>query len=223
MRGKIRKWIMYCCIVIFSFIFFFAAYKIVSYFTVSNMEQNELSDLKQTLQTEETEKEPITENNSDDLVDVSALVQQNDDCIGWISIPDTNIDYPVMHTPDDPEYYLRRNFKGKYSAMGVPFMDYRCKLNGDHLIVYGHNMLNGTMFSNLKYFLKESYRSAHPEIYFDTVEGRSVYEITLVKRVSNVDEWYRNLHPSDGKKYLTLSTCYGDEEDRLIIVSVKKE
>ena len=68
------------------------------------------------------------------------LFAQNSDCIGWLCIPDTQLSYPVMHTPDNPQKYLRRSFYGEYSQSGVPFLDWRCGLQSDHLIVYGHNM-----------------------------------------------------------------------------------
>ena len=53
--------------------------------------------------------------------DLSDLYAQNNDLVGWIQIKDTKIDYPVMQTPDDPEFYLHRDFKGEYSASGTPF------------------------------------------------------------------------------------------------------
>ena len=82
--------------------------------------------------------------------DLSELFAMNDDFVGWLYIPDTDINYPVMHTTDDPERYLRRNFHGEYSESGVPFLDFRCTLDSDNLIIYGHNMMNGTMFAGLR-------------------------------------------------------------------------
>ena len=55
-----------------------------------------------------------------------ALKAQNPDFFGWISIEGTNIDYPVMFTPDDPEHYLRRAFDGSSSQSGVPFLSADC-------------------------------------------------------------------------------------------------
>ena len=71
------------------------------------------------------------------LRDLSALFARNGDCIGWLSVPDTAVDYPVMHTPENPQKYLRRSFYGEYSVSGVPFLDSRCSLGGDNLIIYG--------------------------------------------------------------------------------------
>ena len=75
---------------------------------------------------------------------IQPILLQNGDCIGWLCIPNTNINYPVMHTPNEPQKYLRLNFDKKYSSSGVPFLDYRCS-EETNLIIYGHNMKNGTM------------------------------------------------------------------------------
>ena len=99
------------------------------------------------------------------------LKEMNSDCIGWIYIEDTKVNYPVMYTPQEAEKYLRKNFYGKYSTGGVPFIDIRCPLNSKNLIIYGHNMKNGTMFGGLKKFLDEDYRKAHKTIEFETAEG----------------------------------------------------
>ena len=82
--------------------------------------------------------------------DIPLLISQNSDCIGWITIDNTAVDYPVMHTPEWPQKYLRMNFYQQYSDSGVPFLDYRCTVESDNLIIFGHNMRNGTMFSSLR-------------------------------------------------------------------------
>lgn len=82
--------------------------------------------------------------------DLAPLFAQNSDCVGWLCIPDTVVDYPVMHTPENPQKYLRRNFYGEYSQSGTPFLDSRCGMDSDNLIIYGHNMRNDTMFGSLQ-------------------------------------------------------------------------
>ena len=93
--------------------------------------------------------------------DLTSLFAQNSDCIGWLCIPDTQLNYPVMYTPENPEKYLRRNFYGEYSQSGVLFLDWRCGLQSDHLIVYGHNMKNGTMFHDLMNYKQKSFFDEH--------------------------------------------------------------
>ena len=81
---------------------------------------------------------------------------QNSDLLGWISIPGTRIDYPVMQTKDNPNFYLKHAFDKSYSSYGVPYMQENCDVGiSDNLVLYGHHMNNGSMFSDLcKYPLR---------------------------------------------------------------------
>ena len=170
----------------------------------------------------EFEKLAAFVNTSEHKRDISGLQMQNPDCVGWVYIADSTINYPVMHTPWQPEKYLNLNFEGQYSYSGVPFLDYGCSLESNNLIIYGHNMKNGTMFSDLRKYLDEEFRSSHLTIEFETAEGCSYYTVTDVRNVHNTDDWYANLKPKDGKEYLTLSTCYGaTKSDRLIVIAEK--
>ena len=102
---------------------------------------------------------------------------ENPEMVGWLSIEDTAIDYPVMHTPDDPEKYLYKNFQGKFSYPGVPFVDYRCKADSDNLIIHGHNMPDGTMFHTLMAYDEKEYWQEHPTIRFDSLYEKREYEV----------------------------------------------
>ena len=118
------------------------------------------------------------------------LKEKNSDFIGWIKIDGTQLDYPVMHTPENPEYYLRRTFDKSYSLSGTPFMDAVCTLDDNAVMVYGHHMNNGTMFAALHNYKDESFWKSHKTIVFDTVEERRTYEIvsafyTEVKEVND--------------------------------------
>ena len=123
--------------------------------------------------------------------DLSELFAMNDDFIGWLCIPDTDINYPVVHTPDDPEKYLRRNFHGEYSESGVPFLDFRCSLDSDNLIIYGHNMMNGTMFAGLQGYVQKDFCEQHPIIEFQTADGCAGYQVFAVAWVKSNDDWYK--------------------------------
>lgn len=112
----------------------------------------------------------------------AALLERNSDFVGWLSIEGTAVNYPVMCTPDDPEYYLKRDFDGNRSNSGVPFFGEGCDTESDNIIIYGHNMKNGTMFSSLTNYADESYYEEHPTISFDTPDGDGTYEIIAVFR-----------------------------------------
>lgn len=107
----------------------------------------------------------------DQLLDVYAeFHKQNSDFVGWISLEGTSLDYPIMQTIDAPEYYLRRDFNKNYSLAGTPFLDARSDMeNGNSLIVYGHNMNDGSMFAVLQNYLKEGFLEQHPAFECDSL------------------------------------------------------
>ncbi len=105
------------------------------------------------------------------------LYEQNHDLFGWVSIDGTKLNYPVMHTPDDPEHYLRRAFDGTRSVSGVPFLDGSCYEGCGNYIVYGHHMKNGAMFTAITDYADESFWRKHPVIRFDTLDGAGEYEV----------------------------------------------
>lgn len=172
-----------------------------------------------TVTTAQTESEP-TERPAAER-NIQALITENADCIGWLSIDGTNISYPVMHTPSDPQKYLRRNFYGKYSQSGVPFLDGRCDLQSTNLIIYGHNMKNGTMFSDLKRYVDRDFLNAHRTVKFETTDGVQTFIVTEVLKTNTSDAWYDRIAAEDSRQ-LILSTCYGSGKDgRLLIIAVE--
>lgn len=172
-----------------------------------------------TVTTAQTESEP-TERPAAER-NIQALITENADCIGWLSIDGTNISYPVMHTPSDPQKYLRRNFYGKYSQSGVPFLDGRCDLQSTNLIIYGHNMKNGTMFSDLKRYVDRDFLNAHRTVKFETTDGVQTFIVTEALKTNTSDAWYDRIAAEDSRQ-LILSTCYGSGKDgRLLIIAVE--
>lgn len=108
------------------------------------------------------------------------LAQENPHMAGWISIPGTDIDYPVMYTPDDPEYYLRRAFDGSYAVSGSIFVGEGCAPDGNHVILYGHRMDDGSMFAGLMNYAQEKYGKEHLTIQYDTLEKEGDYQVVGV-------------------------------------------
>lgn len=163
----------------------------------------------------EPTEQPAAERN------IPALIAENADCIGWLSVDGTNISYPVMHTPSDPQKYLRRNFYGKYSQSGVPFLDGRCDLQSTNLIIYGHNMKNGTMFSDLKKYVNREFLNTHRTVKFETADGVQTFIVTEALKTNTSDTWYDRIAAEDGRQ-LILSTCYGSGKDgRLLIIAAE--
>lgn len=132
-------------------------------------------DTAETIGTESTES---TQESAPVILEKYApLYAQNEEMAGWICIEDTKLNYPVMHTPDDPEKYLHTNFEGEYSYPGVPFIDAACNADSDNLLIYGHNMPNGSMFRSLMKYQEKTFWEAHPVIVFNTLYEEQEFEV----------------------------------------------
>lgn len=115
------------------------------------------------------------------LPEFQALYERNPDIIGWLTIDNTRIDYPVMQNPQDGEYYLHRDFDQKESKNGLPFLDAQNRIDdSDILLLHGHNMKSGMMFADLIHYKKESFYNEHPTIHFHTLYEKAEYDIVAV-------------------------------------------
>ncbi len=211
-------------------------------------EQADFEDLVERITPRERNEPSSEPEPTEKTRNLDALYRENKDFFGWLSIPGTDLDYPMMHTPSDPQKYLRKNFYGQYSRSGVPFLDYRCMQNRGHLIIYGHNLGTRTMFGALTQYTDEDYLKRHPTVELQTKAGLTQYGIFAVAFVKDTDRWYDFLNAADkdeyaqaiayirkksvtatdtipeyGQRILTLSTCFGSEEDgRLIVVAAEQ-
>lgn len=193
------------------------------------------------------DKSPVSYTTCYEPHSISELVSMNSECFGWISISGTKINYPVMHTPSNPQKYLNKNFYGEYSFSGTPFLDARCSADSTNLIIYGHHMNNGTMFADLCNYTDYSYFTEHPTVVLETKDGVFVYSVFSVLKVKSDDDWYKftaveteksyekwlsyaktkslyntEITPVYGQQILTLSTCYGyNQDDRILVLAVQ--
>lgn len=212
-----------------------SAYMIWKDISIQQKEKKEFEELLEIIELPEETTDPAstsmgTESAPNDITEpevtepevqtrnLAPLFEKNSECIGWIYIEGTNVNYPVMHTPDNPQKYLRKNFDGEYSQSGVPFLDARCSADGGTAIIYGHNMKNGTQFSDLKKYLDTDFRNTHLTIEFQTEAGIHYYTVVDVIRTDIYDEIYNNISSEDNT--LILSTCYGSAKSgRLLIIA----
>ena len=229
------------CLIIFAVVLCHLIYN----FKIDSQDQKQFDDMAQTITIEEDNNH--SDDSSDNTNGITDLINRNSDCIGWVRISGTKIDYPVMQTKDSPQYYLRRDFNKQYSYLGTPFMDSRCDVNYDNnLIVYGHNMRDGKMFADLLKYREKAYFKEHNIIHFITPNGVQKYSVIAVCKVKDTDEWYsyttqkdkesfnnlishiknKSLYQTDnsaeyGDHFLTLSTCeYSQTNGRLIVIGV---
>lgn len=128
-------------------------------------------------------------------VDLVTLRKQYLDVQGWLTIPDTGIDYPVLQSEqENGEFYLKRNYKKEYDINGSLFLQADCKVSESrNLIIYGHNMNSGAMFGNLDLYAGEDYYNAHRFAYLQTEDGIQEYKIVTVLKAD------RNLFPFQQK------------------------
>lgn len=224
--------------------------------------QEQLKEIYEDSKNRETEKIPKEtggEGDMDgDLASLSvhpgllALHRENPDCVGWIKIEGTAIDYPVMYHPSEENYYLHRDFYGEYSANGCLFLSELCNPKAsDNLIIYGHHMNSGKMFAALDQYKDSGFYLEHPLISYDTLQGSETYQIfavfctpvytgndfpyyTFTKAEDAADyQGYikavkeRSLYDTGisavfGDKLLTLSTCEYSQRNGRVVVVAKK-
>ena len=149
------------------------------------------------------------------LVEQYPFYQMNNDMVGWITIPDTKINYPVMQTVDMKDYYLKRNFDKQWSDWGAIYADESCDVNlpSDNITLYGHHMKDGSMFAGLDKFKKQDFWEDHQTFYFDTLYERHTYKIWAVFKTS------ANLN--QGYAYHMFSDAANEEEFNEFVSTVK--
>lgn len=136
--------------------------------------------------TEPTETTEATEPGM--LSGYKELYEMNNDLVGWLRIADTKLDYPVMQTPNDPNFYLYRDFDKNDSARGSVYAWSEADINepSDNITLFGHNMADGSMFAALNnYIYKETWED-NSLIFFDTLTEYHTYKIFAVFKTSAV-------------------------------------
>lgn len=189
-----------------------------------------------------TQESVVTLTTAPPRHDLAALQAENSACVGWLTIPDTTVDYPVVWTPNNPEHYLRRDFYGNHASGGTPFLDGRNQpqAEGQNLIVYGHNMLDGSMFKPVLQYLTPNFRQTHQDIYLElngtqyhyqviaaleTNTRSPVYTYTGLSDSTEMEDFRSTLLEETGldaipqaEGYLTLSTCNNQGGDSRVLV-----
>ncbi len=171
------------------------------------------------------------------LPDYAEIYKINNDVAGWLVIEDTKINYPVMHYPSYPDYYLYRNFYKDYSGHGSLYAREECDINtpSDNITIYGHHMKDGSMFSALTKYSDKSFYDTHRYITFDTLTEHHTYQVfavfittatvghgfayhdfingseeefnQFVKTCKRLSLYDTDITPVYGDKMITLSTC----------------
>ena len=234
-----KKTICMILLLALSVVFAVSAYFYISEYLQDKEQLDELESIAQTVND--------NEQNSDNKY--AELYAQNSDFIGWRRIDGTGIDYPIMQSKDDPDFYLKHNFSKEYSRFGIPYMQENCGLSSDNIIIYGHNIKSKSMFNELTEYKNKAFYTAHKYITFDTLDEQRTYEvIATFKTVAYSDSGFQyydfvNANTAEefddyvaksralsfydtgvaaeyGDKLLTLSTCeYSQKNGRLAVVA----
>lgn len=178
-------------------------------------------------------------------LDFKALQTRYPDVKGWLTIPGAVVDYPVMQSSaQDPEKYLRRNYDMKWRMAGSLFFQYDCMPDSRNLVVFGHNMNDGTMFAVLKKMADPKFRQEHPTAVLQTADGTHEYRILTALTTDTTqlpfnrtqfagDEDFLSFAGSmlagtgytaqAGDRLLTLVTCaYTWDGARTVVVAVEQ-
>lgn len=177
------------------------------------------------------------------------LEEKNKNFKAWIKINGTNINYPVMQTKNDEEYYLFKNFENKYSPSGTPFLKANSNLDtNSQIIIFGHNMSDKTMFSDLIKYKNIEFYNKNKIIELYTSKQKLTYEIFSIFKINlsnknehfqfyNVNEFINervykdfvneairislyntNKNPVFGEQILTLVTCDETSDSHRLII-----
>lgn len=177
----------------------FAGWKLYSYYRGYHDGKKEYDNLTKYIDKDGLEISKDTDQNNERdkgkdrcpiSVDFASLKKINREIVGWIYIPGTGIDYPIVQAKDNTKY-LHRTFRGKDSYVGAIFLDALCKpdFSSFNSIIYGHNLKNGEMFGHLKklydveYNLKADYKK-HPTVWIITPEHAWEYKIFAFREIN---------------------------------------
>lgn len=199
------------------------------------------------------EEEEIPDQTIPDPVDIPVdfdfLQGENEDIIGWIQVDGTTIDYPVLYDTTYNMYYLNHNFKGTNTAYGSIFVlgENASEFTDFNTVVYGHNMLDGSMFAQLHQFRKKEFFDSHGQIILYTPERKLTYQVFAAYRRDNLniianndfsteelrtqyietiyaENALANFNPeyqvTASDRILTLSTCIGNPAYRYVVQGV---
>ena len=163
MKERIRKIILFICVCVF----LFSAFQLGKIFYDYYMIEKESAQLIEDYVT-------VTDVNNPEnrKIDFEKLQKQNKDVIGWLYIPDTKIDEPILKGKNN-DTYLRTDINKKYSIAGCVFIDEinTKDFSDDNTIIYGHNMDDGSRFHDIRYFVKQDYFDKHPNVYIYLPDG----------------------------------------------------
>lgn len=184
-------------------VFLYAGYHIIHFgydYYTNRQVMDELQDLYYASSDGETDYSSEQDRNEKKLRSgFDQLLSQNQDVVGWITIDNTKVDYPIVQAEDN-DTYLNQNFYHEQTRAGSIFMDYRNDIedtNNKNMIIYGHRMKDGTMFQQLTKFLDQSFVDEHTTFTLDTLYGEYDAEVFAVYQTMTDFDYIQTEFPGD--------------------------
>lgn len=238
-----KRKIVFGIFVITSFVYVFSLINIVIWFKENDRTSDQIKKINSVSSMKIiTINDELTNSESKFMtINFDGIKEFNEEIIGWINIPYTDVNYPILKHNDN-SFYLNHSIDKSKNKAGWIFMDYRNEIIRDdkNIIIYGHNRKDGTMFGSLKNILKESYlKNKEKYIYVSTPENDYRYEIFSAYYINTTDdylkidfndyeysEWLnlitnRSMHDFKtnvdvNDSILTLSTCYTNSKKLVV-------
>lgn len=173
------------------FLFAVSIFQVISHYANGQKYTKDFEKLAESAGQSEGDEEEVPEREQTSALDrYMELFYQNPDMAGWISIEGTSVNYPVMYTPDKPDFYLKHSFEEEYSDYGVPYIAEHCNPAepSDNLIIYGHHIKGGKMFGALMAYKEKNFYKEHKVIRFDTLTELAEYEVVAVCKTTVYDD-----------------------------------
>lgn len=177
-----KKMIQFLCVIVF----IYSAFELIQYAKTYADTEQELQQVQQFYE----ETQDIKEQQSQMIQPRFEKLQTiNENIVGWITIPNSQLNNPVMYSGDN-DYYLHHNYLDEESRAGSVFMDFRNDVEGlgRHTILYGHVMRNGSMFGEIAKFAEQSYADEHSVMTFSTLYGN--YELQVFAAYETTTDFY---------------------------------
>ncbi len=236
MKEKIRKVILFICVCVFIYSAFQLGKIFYDYYMIDK-QTNEI--IQEYVAEPEEDNDPLHR-----IVNFDELKKTNQDIIGWLYIPDTKIDEPILKGKNN-DSYLHTDFYKKSNKAGSVFID---EINNpdfqdDNTIIYGHNMKNGSRFHDLRYYVEKDFFKNHSLVYIYLPNGTiQVYQVFASMIISAHSDLYQKgidyeKYINDVKKHaslfeepkekqdplIMLSTCYNGTDDRYVVYGQLKD
>ena len=193
----------------FILVFAVSAGFIIKHYTESAKQEALYDSLAEIVETEPDENvepaEPIQYTETKTILpEYTELFTQNSDMVGWITVENTKINYPVMQSKNEPNFYLKHGFDKAYTDYGCPYVQENCDVQepSDNLIIYGHHMNDGSMFAGLMKFTDKAFWKQHKRISFNTLTDVQEYEVIAVFKTfvySNSPDSFKYYHFVDAE------------------------